>query len=131
MTNIQAAILKGQIESLPTVIEKKKNIFDRYRKNLNGFVDFQKIEENTKHSNWMFGVKTDKDVSKLSLELYKQGIETRPMFPTMNHHKHLIEFDNNDKNSNILYKNCLILPSHPNLQKGQIDYICKIIKSNI
>jgi len=25
----------------------------------------------------------------------------------------------------------LILPSHPNLQKGQVDYVCKIIKNNM
>jgi len=131
MTNIQAAILKGQIESLPIIVEKKQNIFDRYKKNLNGFVDFQKVENNTKHSNWMFGIKMEKNVNNLSLELYKQGIETRPMFPTINQHKHLKEFESNNTNSTILYKNCLILPSHPNLQKGQVDYICKIIKSNM
>jgi perosamine synthetase len=131
MTNIQASILKGQIESLPIIMEKKQNIFEEYRKNLSGFVDFQKIENNTKHSNWMFGIKMEKDVNNLSLELYRQGIETRPMFPNISKHKHLVEFECEEINSKILYKNCLILPSHPNLQKGHIEYICKLIKNNI
>jgi perosamine synthetase len=131
MTNIQAAILRGQIESLSIISEKKEQIFEYYRKNLFDVVDFQKVEKNTKHSNWMFGIKTDVDISKLSLELYRLGVETRPMFSSISTHKHLKIFKCDETNSNILYKNCLILPSHANLQKGQVEYICKIIKSNI
>jgi perosamine synthetase len=131
MTNLQAAILKGQVESLSIIMEKKKNIFDMYRKNLNGFVKFQEIESNTKHSNWMFGIKIEKDANSLSFKLYRQGIETRPMFPTINQHEHLREFENINSNSMNLYKKCLILPTHPNLQKGQVSYICKMIKDNL
>jgi dTDP-4-amino-4,6-dideoxygalactose transaminase len=73
------------------------------------------------------------DVDRLSLELYKQGVESRPMFPTISEHYHLKEFSdiNSETNSKILSKNCIILPSHPNLQKGDINYICNLIKNNI
>jgi dTDP-4-amino-4,6-dideoxygalactose transaminase len=100
---------------------------------LTGFVEFQKNEDFTTHSNWMFGVKFNKDVDKISLELYKQGVETRPMFPVMSEHNHLKFFSNPDSelNSKLLSKNCLILPSHPNLLKGDINYICNLIKKNI
>lgn len=131
MTNVQAAILKGQIESLPVIMDKKQIIFERYRKILDGYVDFQKIESNTKHSNWMLGLKIKGDINILSLEMYKQGIETRPMFPSMSYHKHLREFSDKEVNSDILYKSCLILPSHANLQKAQVDYIGNIIKKNL
>jgi perosamine synthetase len=133
MTNIQAAILKGQIDDINIIKEKKQKLFDLYKKQLSDTVKFQKIEDNTKHSNWMLGVRLDMDVDKLSLELYKQGVETRPMFSTISEHHHLKEFSDmdNEANSKILSKNCIILPSHPNLQKGDINYICNLIKNNI
>ena len=34
MTNVQAALLLGQLEILPEIIEKKRVIFDRYRAHL-------------------------------------------------------------------------------------------------
>jgi dTDP-4-amino-4,6-dideoxygalactose transaminase len=131
MTNIQAALLYGQLNSLSEILEKKEKVFDRYRNNLNGVVNFQKIEEDTKHSNWMVGVNFGKNVDKLSLNLYQQGIENRPMFPPMSSHKHLVEYKSDETNSNELYNNCLILPSHPNLNMKDIDFICNNIKKNI
>lgn len=131
MTNIQAAILKGQLDDIDIIREKKNSIFELYKKNLSNSVDFQEIENNTKHSNWMLGIKTKGQVDKLSLELYKQGVETRPMFPPMSEHKHLSNFTLNRKEStSIELKNrCLMLPSHPNLLKGDVEYICDLIKN--
>lgn len=131
MTNIQAAILKGQIDTLDFIMDKKSHIFNNYRKLLRDVVDFQKTSENTKHSNWMFGIKVNQNVDNLALELYRQGIETRPMFPPIKYHKHLNNIENKDTNSKYLYENCLILPSHANLQDGEINYICDMLKKNI
>lgn len=130
MTNIQAAILKGQINDIDLIKEKKKFVFNLYKKNLSELVYFQKNEANTKHSNWMIGIKVNGDVDKLSLELYKQGVETRPMFSPMSEHKHLSHFSKieEEENSKKLKDSCLILPSHPNLLKGDVDYICNLIK---
>jgi perosamine synthetase len=131
MTNIQASILHGQIESLDEIMEKKSIIFESYRTNLDGVVDFQKIEDNTKHSNWMMGIKLPIDSDKISLNLFQQGIETRPMFPPMSYHAHLEEYAGNERNSKELYNKCIILPSHPNLQIKEVEYISNTIKSSI
>ena len=132
MTNVQAAILYGQIESIKDIIDNKNQIFEFYRKNLNGFVDFQKNEDNTKSSNWMFGIKYNNvDINKLSLCLYEQGIETRPMFSPISYHKHLSKYSIDNENSEILYKSVMILPSHPNLEKNQISYISNMIKKSL
>lgn len=130
MTNIQAAILKGQIQDVNTIIEKKEFVFDLYRRNLKDLVQFQKIEENTKHSNWMLGIRVEGEVDKLVLELFRQGVETRPMFPAMSEHKHLFKFSKQEEeiNSKKLKSSCLIIPSHPNLLTGNINYICELIK---
>jgi perosamine synthetase len=133
MTNIQAALLYGQIESIKEIIDTKYQIFELYRKNLNGFVNFQKNEDNTKNPNWMFGIryKNDIDLSKLSLSLFEQGIETRPIFSPISYHKHLNKYSIDNENSEILYKSVMILPSHPNLEKNQIIYISNMIKKSL
>lgn len=129
MTNIQAALLYGQMEHLDEILEKKEDIFQRYRKNLDGF-EFQKIEDDTKHSNWMIGMNLGKDIKDLSYGLYQQGVETRPMFPPMSKHSHLAEYAREESNSIELYKSCLMLPSYPSLNKKQVDYISSLIKKN-
>lgn len=130
MTNVQAAILKGQIQDVNIIIEKKEFIFNLYRNNLSDLVEFQKTEENTKHSNWMLGIKIEGEVDKLSFELFKQGVETRPMFPPMSEHLHLSMFSKTEQemNSKKLKSSCLILPSHPNLLAGNVNYVCELIK---
>jgi perosamine synthetase len=131
MTNIQAGLLYGQLNSLDEIMEKKEKVFSRYRSNLKDIVIFQKIEQDVKHSNWMVGVNFNKNVDKLSLNLYQQGIENRPMFPPMSSHKHLVKYKSDETNSLELYNNCLILPSHPNLNMKDIDYVCNTIKKNL
>lgn len=133
MTNIQAAILKGQIDDISIIREKKENIFRLYKNNLNNInVIFQSIEANTKHSNWMFGIRVPGiNINDLMLNLYQQDIETRPMFPPMSHHEHLVSISGYEEISEILYNSCLILPSHPLLQEKQIIYICDKIKKKL
>jgi perosamine synthetase len=134
MTNIQAALLYGQLESINEIIEKKSNIFNTYKKNLSSIegVSFQEIDVSTQHSNWMFSIRfnnIDLHTKKLlELYLYQMGVETRPIFYSINNHEHLKHIKSENKISDILNSQVLILPSHPNLNKGQILYICKLIK---
>jgi perosamine synthetase len=135
MTNIQAAILLGQINDYEVIKKKKKIIFDEYKKNLGGIkeIEFQKIDKDTEHSEWMFGVRfvnfTMEDKNKLELYLFESGVDTRPMFYDINKHNHLKEIPSQNKNSQILQSQCLILPSFPTLTKSQISYICSKIKN--
>lgn len=131
MTNIQAAILYGQLENLDIILHKKKHIFDLYKSLLKDYVSFQEEETYTKHSNWMFGFKLNKNVSSLNKILNNNDVETRPMFCPISKHKHLAKFKCEELNSNILYENCLILPSYPSLKDKEIRYICKLIKENL
>lgn len=134
MTNIQAALLYGQLLDLPTIIEKKQIIFDQYKKELSDFenVVFQKQEENTIHSNWMFGVRflnLNLEMKKeLELFLFESGIDSRPMFYDITSHKHLSSIKTIKTNAEILQSQCLILPSYPELTKSQVSFICDKIK---
>lgn len=135
MTNIEAALLYGQLMFVDEIIDRKLMIFERYRKNLSSCdeIIFQKIEENTQHSNWMFSIKL-KDFSqekkdKLKLSLYENKIETRPMFYEITKHTHLSHIDCDTTNAKILNSQIIILPSYPELTFSQVDYICDNIKS--
>lgn len=134
MTNIQAAILLGQIELLKKIQEKKSNIFKQYKKELSSIkrIKFQEKSLGTKHSNWMFGIRIEdgikKEIDKLKLYLYQNDIDTRPMFPPINYHKHLKKYGNNYLVSEKLYETVIILPSYPELLSGEISFICNTIK---
>ena len=131
MTNIEAAILYGQLEILEEIIEKKRQIVNLYKENLIGF-KFQTVEINTKHSNWMVGIDLENKInSHILIHKLENYIETRPMFPVIDSHKHLSNLNNKNNNSNYLYNNVIILPSHLKLNEETIAYISKKIISLI
>jgi perosamine synthetase len=134
MTNLQAAILYGQILDLDCILKKKKLIFESYKNNLKDIpnIKFQKTEDNTSHSNWMFGIRFSNfnidDKRKLELYLFENGIDSRPMFYDINQHKYLSHIVCENMNAKILQSQCLILPSYPELTNGQMMFICDKIK---
>lgn len=137
MTNVQAAILYGQLEFLNEIKEKKHNIFEKYKSILSDCseISFQQIVPNTEHSEWMFGIRFNDfnltDKKDLELYLYKIGIDTRPMFYEMKKHKYISHIINEDQNSVKLSEQCILLPSYPQLTNSQVEFICKKIISFI
>lgn len=134
MTNIQAALLYGQLEDKDEILEKKEEIFNTYKENLKSYnIHFQTVQDGLKHSNWMFGIRFDlpkEDVKRISDNLLKNGIETRPMFPPMYYHSHFKEYDYFPI-SQQLYEQVLILPSYPELTKEQVIFISNLIKKEL
>jgi len=141
MTNVQAALLYGQItEDLDIILSQKKSIFEKYREALQmEQIEFQFIGANTKNSNWMFGIRiydfiSKQNVDKLKLYLYQNDIDTRPMFPPIYYHDHLKHLKNPLNKMGIfpasarLYEQCIILPSSPDLSESEISYITDKIR---
>ncbi len=134
MTNIQAALLLGQLEVLSIIQEKKAEIFYNYQNELKDLekVSFQKMEANTSHAQWMFALRlidfTIHEKEKLELFLYENQIETRPMFYPITSHQHLSNIDCDVTNAKILHNQVILLPSYPELTKNQIKFICEKIK---
>ena len=127
MTNIQAAILLGQLEHADTILKEKNRVFQRYINNLANIdgISIQQHEENTCHSMWMFGCKFDnlESYSKAKLYFSKNQIDTRPMFYSYKNHKHL-HFTGSDNIARKLNKQVVIFPSYPDLTNSEIDFVC-------
>ncbi|TAH37974.1 MAG: DegT/DnrJ/EryC1/StrS aminotransferase family protein [Bacteroidetes bacterium] len=134
MTNIQAALLYGQLLIYKEIREKKAEVFEMYRKELESVeeISFQKEEPGTEHAQWMFGLRFNKfDLTRkrmLELFLFENNIETRPMFYPINTHEHLTHIKGETKIALQLNHQCLLLPSFPELTRSQVLTVCRKIK---
>jgi perosamine synthetase len=140
MTNIQAAFLYEQLNDIDTILNMKKNIFDNYIKLLENEINenkisLQKINFNSERANWMFTVKlnnNDMTIDEFNEYFTNQNnIEIRPFFYPFKSHNHLINLNShsNDDISNKLNSNIIMLPSYPELEFKEQEYICKILKN--
>ena len=137
MTNVQAAILLGQLECLDEIIEMKKAVFNMYKSilsNLNG-ISLQQTDNGTESANWMFGVRIENNPSYANVNsfLNDKNIDSRPMFYPSSCHRYLhsvpsFGFAKNESVSEKLSRECVILPSFPGLLPNQVENICKTIK---
>lgn len=134
MTNIQAALLYGQLEILPEIRERKRAVFDLYMQELKDVdgIRFQQTEPNTEHAQWMFALRFEKFNQQkkrdLELFLFENNIETRPMFYPINQHAHLRQYTKGNEVAELLNHQCLILPSFPELTRSQILTVARKIK---
>ena len=133
MTNLQAALLLGQLQYLSEIIEQKKIVFDYYRKNLENQekIVLQKNEDGTENANWMFAVRfvDNENYERASKFFDFCGIETRPMFYSIREHKHLNFINTDDNVAKRLSDEIVVLPSYPELTRSELDYIIeKVMK---
>jgi len=134
MTNIQAALLLGQLEIADKIRQLKAEVFDTYRRELSTSdeISFQEEEPGTTHAQWMFAVRFPNFSfhQKRELEhfLFENRIETRPMFYVINRHEYLKHIRSDNTNGEKLNQQALILPSFPGLTHGQILTVCRKIK---
>lgn len=131
MTNIHAAILLGQLDYYEEIKNRKTKIFNTYQtllRNIDG-ISLQSVENNCKHSMWMFGVRIENNPSYAVSKKYfdSVGIETRPMFYPIHVHKHLQYIKSNNKVATTLNNECIILPSYPELTDIELEYICDMV----
>lgn len=134
-TNIQAAILYGQLEYYKEILNRKLEIFEYYKSKLGNIenIELQKEDYNCKHSNWMFGIRiTNKKINYEQIEKYftENGIEVRPFFYPVWYHKYNIcsNYINTQINSNIINETCFMIPSFPELTKKKQDKIINKIE---
>lgn len=134
MTNVQAAILHGQLRLFGEILEMKWNMFEEYKKRLRHLpVIFQKETPHTRHSNWMFGIRipgSNYYMAKKHFDMYY--IDTRPMFYPITAHRHLEKFHRGKHDvAEKLNDEVVILPSYAFIGSHQLDYICKAVEDYV
>jgi perosamine synthetase len=126
MTNVQAALLLGQLEEWGNIFSGKDNVFKRYNEHFKDYPNIIPQKVDLIHSRWMYGVRIigSKSYADNREFFAGKGIDTRPMFYPYTHHKHLeITTPESDKVAEELHKEIVILPSYPELTDIEIEKI--------
>jgi len=137
MTNLQAAIGLGQLEHIDQAIERKIQIANCYRRNLNGVrgLVLPPSESWAKNVYWVFGILLTPEFgcSKTHVQkvLSANGIETRNFFTPAHKQPFLKDFPIKGQfpNSSFIHLHGLYLPSFAELGDADIEAICDIIKN--
>lgn len=139
MTNMQAAIGYAQLKKLRYFIKKKRKIGNYYSKELQKISDLQLpvlSNEFSKNIFWVYSIiikNKNLNAIKLSKDLKKKGIETRPFFYPMHMQpiiKKLKLIDKNEKFpvSEKIYRYGLYLPSGIGNTFNEVKEVVKQLK---
>ena len=138
MSNVSAAIGRGQMEVLPLRIQQRRGNYETYKKELNGIEEIKFLEEpgpDYYSNRWLSTIlleeKNDgrgRDIIRLALE--KENIESRPLWKPM--HMQPVFADSpfyGDGTSEALFKKGLCLPSGSNLSAADLERVVRVVKS--
>lgn len=134
LTNIQAALGVAQMEKINKIIDIKIKIANRY---ISGLKDCKNIHlpikpNWAKNVFWLFSIILKGDDhfkrDRLIEELRYNGIDSRPMFPSI-HTQPIYNTSDKLPIAERLSKNGISLPSSPSLKLSEIDKIISIIKN--
>ncbi len=127
-TELQACIGIEQMKKLNQRINRKKEIWKVYYKNLEDCSHVKMFDHNLKNTSpWFIDILTEKR-EKLIEFLKSNNIGTRVMYPPLNKQKAYNEKTNHPVSEEIGKKG-LWLPSSITLEDDQIVYICNKIKN--
>ena len=133
MSNIVAGIGRGQLKVLDKRLEKKKYIFEFYKKELAALegIDFMPINEWNEPNYWLSCITLSGKVKPLDilLALEKENIESRPIWKPMHLQPFFAGYDYIGGNvSETIFENGLCLPSDTKMTDEDLDRICGIVK---
>ncbi|MBF12714.1 MAG: pyridoxal phosphate-dependent aminotransferase [Flavobacteriaceae bacterium] len=140
MSNLLAAIGRGQLKNLEDFIEKRRKIYKNYFDALSPIegIDFMSQAEYCKSNHWLTTITVDQKITNLSRSqiidnLEKENIESRPVWKPMHLqplYKNCDYIKNGERDvSAELFMNGLCLPSGSNLSYQDQNRIIDIILS--
>lgn len=139
MSNICAAIGRGQMEVLPNRINTRKKVFNYYQSRLSTLpsITFLPEPENVSSNRWLTTIqidstKTNATPNKIRIALESINIESRPLWKPLHLQPVFAQFPSfvTDISANLFY-NGLCLPSGSALSEAQLDRICTSIEASI
>jgi len=93
-----------------------------------------KKEDNTENAHWIFAIRiigNNKSIEDTT-EFFKiNNVDIRPFFYPIHKHSHLINIKNDDKISELLNKEIIMIPSSPSITIEEQSYIVRIIEKFI
>lgn len=132
MNNITAALGLAQIQRADVQVLRKREINSLYRKYLdnNELIEFQEEIENSKSIFWMNSItlnhQVKSSVSDLAIFLKQNGVDSRPVFPTI--HKYpMWETDVINANATYVSERSLNLPSGVCLSDNSISKVADLV----
>ena len=135
MSGIQAALGLSQLKEIEKTIKRKIKISKEYKKLLKNIdaIEFAKEEKNSRNIYWQVGIRVKYGKkNKLVTFLKKNKIDTRNFFYSIRNQPCLKSIIPKNvpqtKNSNILWRQGIYLPSSHNLKNSEIKSICNLIK---
>jgi dTDP-4-amino-4,6-dideoxygalactose transaminase len=137
MSNILAGIGRGQLGVLDQRVQKRREVFDFYKKNLNGIEGLSFLDEPDGHysNRWLTTILVDSDKcgihrEDIRLKLEENIIESRPLWKPMHQQPVFAGSDfYGDGYSNKLFESGLCLPSGSSLTQNDLNRIVEIILS--
>jgi dTDP-4-amino-4,6-dideoxygalactose transaminase len=133
MSNIVAGIGRGQLKVLNKRVDKKKHIFEFYKRELgqlNG-VEFMPINDWNEPNYWLSCILLKGKVKPLNImvKLEEENIESRPIWKPMHMQPYFVDYDYIGGNvSENIFNNGVCLPSDTKMTEEDISRICEIIK---
>jgi perosamine synthetase len=132
MSNLQAAMGCAQTERISELIDKKRTIFEWYKKYLNSYADLTLNAEQAyvKNSYWMptlaYARRANVDRDDLLKFLKTQNIDARPFFYPLSSLP-MFESIQSNRCAYDIYDRALNLPSHHNLTEQEVKYVSETI----
>lgn len=140
MSSMQAALGLAQLERIDELIERKREIFDWYKQELDSVEEITLNYElpGAKNGYWMVTVVPDRNYGiekdTLQQQLSEQGIDCRPFFHPLSSipaYEQLPQAQESRVRNQVAYDICpygVNLPSGLNLTRAHVNYVCDKLK---
>lgn len=133
MSNVVAGIGRGQLKVLDKRVEKKKYIFEFYKKELGGLdgVEFMPINDWNEPNYWLSCITLNGKVRPINImeALEKENIESRPIWKPMHMQPFFQKYDFIGVNvSQKLFEHGICLPSDTKVMDEDLERVVNIIK---
>lgn len=125
MTNLQAAVALAQVERIDELLEKRRQVESWYDKYLP-----DKIKMPPRDVVWMYDVNVGTKKNEIIQKLKEIGIESRHFFKPMSQQP-MYNGKYTSTNAFFWSKRGLYLPTHPDLNEEQVEFISKALISLI
>ncbi len=131
LVNVAAAMGVAQMEQLPGFIQRKHEIINFYKKELQGIGDikFQQVSADVNPNWWLPTIFTAKQKAVLKI-LNDNKMQSRPFWVPMNQLPMFTEniYYNHKDQSNFVYQHCLSIPCSTYITDEDLKAVCDKIK---